>query len=44
VIGLVASLEAGALSELRRYEAANAARKSVLAALDRGLARRRPAG
>ncbi len=42
VIGLASSLEPEALSELRRYEAANAARASVLAALDRGLARRRP--
>lgn len=42
VIGLAGSLEPAALAELRRHEAANHARTAVLAALDRGLARRRP--
>jgi hypothetical protein len=42
VIGIAASLDASALQQLRRYEAANRSRRSVLVALDRGLARRRP--
>jgi len=42
VIEIAASLEASALAELRRFEAANRARKEVLAALDRNLARWRP--
>jgi hypothetical protein len=44
VIGLAASLEARALAELRRYEAANQSRSQVLAALDRGLAGKPPPG
>jgi UDP-glucose 4-epimerase len=42
LIDLIASLEPEALARLRRYEAAHQARGSVLAALDRTLARKRP--
>jgi UDP-glucose 4-epimerase len=44
LVDLVPSLEAGALAQLRRYEAAHRARKPVLDALDRVLARKRPSG
>jgi hypothetical protein len=41
LIELISSLEPDALARLRRYEAAHRARGSVLAALDRTLARKR---
>jgi UDP-glucose 4-epimerase len=43
LIELISSLEPDALARLRRYEAAHQARGSVLAALDRTLARKRAA-
>jgi hypothetical protein len=41
VIGIAASLEAQALAELRRHEAATRSRREVLAALDGMLERAR---
>jgi UDP-glucose 4-epimerase len=43
LIDIISSLEPDALARLRRYEAAHQARGSVLAALDRTLARKRAA-